>query len=544
MYALNNIVITVILMEQRQKGYLGSSPDQTLEHSQKRPRLDLSDGVCNLSRRLERLSSADVDPLLPSPAVQAIESWSDSQGSDEGGLQGLISPYSTHETDSVRSSSVGSENGSPPWRDTQATSLCDTPPVVADDLVCYGSLCGIRVQLDVHPDLVEVQVLDEYVSLDVKQRQELFSLQHQDQHVASLNLRVCKVFVQLQRFDLEYGAFIEKSSWIKRLRHWKKNSKNAAVLDADILVYGLAANAAEVGELLSQSRLFLQIPRKGQKHANISELNPHWFRINNEGQPSCETLDLEIEDRSKQLLSQRRAELFDCTPQISLLEEATIDPCVITILHPHQRIAVDFITKKEEGRLHSTVNMWQPEESRKHLSYFKHTIMGHTETRKPEEREGGILADDMGLGKTLTMLAAIVGTLQPSKLFQSQTRQNAVTPCSATLIIVPSVLVLDGWVQEIIDHIRPDTLNVYKYHGYAKEIDYAGLREKDIVLTTYATVESDARLKGHKFFPQYLWYRVILDEGKSNLSDVILGQIVRGKDGLPRRALNSSNIAC
>lgn len=66
-------------------------------------------------------------------------------------------------------------------------------------------------------------------------------------------------------------------------------------------------------------------------------------------------------------------------------------------------------------------------------------------------------------------------------------------------------------------HLTPNALKVHKYHGQLKQIDNAGIKELDVMLTTYATVEADIRRgsekDGRNLFAGVRWFRVILDEG-------------------------------
>ena len=59
----------------------------------------------------------------------------------------------------------------------------------------------------------------------------------------------------------------------------------------------------------------------------------------------------------------------------------------------------------------------------------------------PSSSRGGIFADDMGLGKTLTILTAIVKTLDHSMAFakgQTELLSKDEMRCKATLVVVPS----------------------------------------------------------------------------------------------------------
>jgi hypothetical protein len=62
-------------------------------------------------------------------------------------------------------------------------------------------------------------------------------------------------------------------------------------------------------------------------------------------------------------------------------------------------------------------------------------------------------------------------------------------------------------------------LRVVKYHGSGRSREPEKLAESDIVLTTYHTLLSDATRFESSIY-QIRWYRVVLDEGKLNISDV------------------------
>lgn len=129
---------------------------------------------------------------------------------------------------------------------------------------------------------------------------------------------------------------------------------------------------------------------------------------------------------------------------------------------------------------------------------------------KQEESKfnGGILADEMGMGKTLQMISLLV------------TKPLA----KSTLIICP-VVALYQWKEEIEKYTRQDSLKILIFHGTGKVTDSKELLENDVILTSYAVVESAFRKqqtgfqrKGQKVFEKSIlhateWGRVILDEG-------------------------------
>ena len=76
---------------------------------------------------------------------------------------------------------------------------------------------------------------------------------------------------------------------------------------------------------------------------------------------------------------------------------------------------------------------------------YEHAILGSRRMTRPNLSRGGILADDMGLGKTLTMISAILISLNEARTFMcSQNHVNIASDAqkllrsSATLVIAPS----------------------------------------------------------------------------------------------------------
>jgi SWI/SNF-related matrix-associated actin-dependent regulator of chromatin subfamily A3 len=76
-------------------------------------------------------------------------------------------------------------------------------------------------------------------------------------------------------------------------------------------------------------------------------------------------------------------------------------------------------------------------------SIFEHQISGRSQPIPPRISAGGILADEMGLGKTLTILSAVVHSLDEANHFTMPSGQTSVDdhlacPTKATLVVVPS----------------------------------------------------------------------------------------------------------
>ncbi|KAI9179485.1 DNA repair protein rad16 [Blastocladiella emersonii ATCC 22665] len=135
-------------------------------------------------------------------------------------------------------------------------------------------------------------------------------------------------------------------------------------------------------------------------------------------------------------------------------------------------------------------------------------------TRQETEYGGGLLADEMGMGKTISMISLML--------------TNRKTP---TLIIAPTVAVKQ-WEQEIAAHVKDEAkFSVLLFHGQKRVNEEAELRKYDIIITSYALLESAFRKQeyGHKRTkdgqkytykePSALhsihWERIILDESHS-----------------------------
>ncbi|PYH65798.1 DEAD/DEAH box helicase [Aspergillus vadensis CBS 113365] len=120
---------------------------------------------------------------------------------------------------------------------------------------------------------------------------------------------------------------------------------------------------------------------------------------------------------------------------------------------------------------------------------------------RSKQSTGGIIADTMGLGKTLTMLSAIVLSLEKATDFMQYTGRclegdHCAIPTKTTLVIVPSTRIIkelfDVWISEMERHIAPNSMHLSIFHGHQKKLDVKEYLASDVVLTTYATLASDS----------------------------------------------------
>ncbi|KAL6299805.1 SNF2 family N-terminal domain-containing protein [Sparassis latifolia] len=129
--------------------------------------------------------------------------------------------------------------------------------------------------------------------------------------------------------------------------------------------------------------------------------------------------------------------------------------------------------------------------------------------------KGGILADDMGLGKTVQMIA----TMAMNQPGEGDTHRS-------TLIVVPAALLLQ-WKEEIESKTN-GMFSVHIQHGREKIKSLPKLAEKDVVITTYHTLNSDFAVPSDVessdemdwivtnggLMARMKWFRVVLDEAQ------------------------------
>lgn len=128
--------------------------------------------------------------------------------------------------------------------------------------------------------------------------------------------------------------------------------------------------------------------------------------------------------------------------------------------------------------------------------------------------KGGILADEMGLGKTLQTISLIMAT---------HSEQTA-----PVLVIAPTVAIMQ-WKNEI-ERFTGNKLKVLVYHGTNRSQDPKEICSYDVVMTTYAVLESvwrkqqsgftrkGVKVKEPSVLHQINFHRIVLDEAH-NIKD-------------------------
>ncbi|KAI6090313.1 SNF2 family N-terminal domain-containing protein [Hypoxylon rubiginosum] len=352
-----------------------------------------------------------------------------------------------------------------------------------------------------------------------------FALKYGEIKFGRLNKGLCRQLTELtSKQQVRSQAYISANIWNTKISGW--NNQGPHYITAEVNIYGSRADAKEIGSILSRLGVFLQMPRHGED--NVEYYNPHILRI--EGfselasfeQPRVYTRDAskargESEERESQSNDTAVVDsILDSLSHHNILQEIAIVPDIRSTLLPHQKEAVDFIFQRETEQISSDLSLWKYNDMDADEPFYQHVFSGAKRPERAEAR-GGIIADEMGLGKSLVILSTIAGSLDRAKDFAAAENQQLSVPpmrktaSSATLILAPSSLLIDNWVDEIRKHTNPGTLPFHKHLGPERHKEIQLLYELPIVFTTYATVAAEFR-RGDSTLAKINWFRIVLDE--------------------------------
>ncbi|EFX01322.1 DNA repair and recombination protein rad5c [Grosmannia clavigera kw1407] len=293
------------------------------------------------------------------------------------------------------------------------------------------------------------------------------------------------------------------------------------IVKGDIYLYGQRQKALEIGDMLSKRKKWLQKP--GRAMRNVEYENPQFLEIKlteiktqyvqpvNSGQPASNK-SLSKSDR-EEVLQRMLNEVYktlDSTQQLEMVEGGV---GVGQDLLMHQKKALYFMLKREAGQIEGEHSLWEAIGKEEGFEIYRHKIT-NAKARdgfRPFESRGGILADEMGLGKSLSILALVVKTLEDGKQWASQQNasfENNDVPkhSGATLVVVPSTLLIDNWEEEIEKDVKVDH-TVLKYHGPGRPTNVDAIVKHDIVITTYSTLTAEfQQKKGPSLLHQIKWW--------------------------------------
>lgn len=178
--------------------------------------------------------------------------------------------------------------------------------------------------------------------------------------------------------------------------------------------------------------------------------------------------------------------------------------------HPELKDVFPYLLTLEGHKVERAV---QPDNMNVKLLPFQ--LEGLNWLLKQEDGEfgSGVLADEMGMGKTIQTIALFMSDLGK--------RPN--------LVVGPTVALMQ-WKHEIETHTKDGSLKVLLFHGANRASNAKELEEYDVILTSYAVLESVFRKERYGFkrvngvvkqkSPLHAvnFYRVILDEAH-NIKD-------------------------
>ncbi|WYZ36487.1 hypothetical protein EsH8_XV_000040 [Colletotrichum jinshuiense] len=291
-----------------------------------------------------------------------------------------------------------------------------------------------------------------------------------------------------------------------------------AMVKVDINVYGPRRTAQDVGEKLSEGRLWLQKPdysRRGLDYKNPHMLQHDWV----------EELDFEVARQvggggsakrqpRDENLRKIMMEVYQSLDKNRDLDKVDAGEGLKNKLLIHQQEALGFMLERESGCFHERYRLWKPVMFDGN-NWYRHKITNLKRRTTPEERGGGILADEAGMGKSLSILSLIVKTLQSGREWAEQENSNDdkltdISYSGSTLVVVPSALLIHNWTNEIDKHVQGN-LRTIKYHGPGREKDIDKIKNSQIVVTTYNTLSTEFKKKS-SLLHKISWYRVVLDE--------------------------------
>jgi len=110
------------------------------------------------------------------------------------------------------------------------------------------------------------------------------------------------------------------------------------------------------------------------------------------------------------------------------------------------------------------------------------------EREADQATRGGILADEMGMGKTLQTIALLL----------------AGEASGPTLVVCPAAAMLQ-WRNEILRFTKENSLQVDLYYGFERKHLSFDCPGRQVVLTTYQTLESDYRREVNKYKVRCQW---------------------------------------
>ncbi|KAG9233940.1 SNF2 family N-terminal domain-containing protein [Amylocarpus encephaloides] len=359
-----------------------------------------------------------------------------------------------------------------------------------------------------------------YHIFGIVQEENHYSLEHSGNKFAILSKKTCNELQKLlKERELRLEFYVLRKEWSRVLQSWPKN-KNTISLNGEINVYGAREVVVDAGNILSALGTFLQQPRFGLH--GVTYFNPHYLPLPGFSDVnSLETPMLAINDNTTTTVAQvpPPEEQIDASVEVTSILDSLSHHDYLRQQVADMRIKSSLLPQVYPLQC-SCSSLWEYNDTDSDEPFYQHILSG-AKRAEQNEAKGGIIADDMGLGKSLVILATIAGSLDRAldlvsaeKLkLNSERNPQPTVPSRATLIIAPSSLLIDSWIDEIYKHTYLRSLTFHKHHGSGRDIyaDKGKLQESDIVFTTYATAAAEF-CKGGSTLAKIKWFRIVLDE--------------------------------
>ncbi|KAI0514753.1 hypothetical protein F5B22DRAFT_636859 [Xylaria bambusicola] len=401
--------------------------------------------------------------------------------------------------------------------------------MAGDERICYGMIYQVEVKLSESNMPKLNSKLQHETRATGAEKVLVFTVERKVDHLtvtftdgATLGILSDSMFESLSPVMEQYSSFFLEgvaSTNVLRDRIGKIIKSSDRKIRMDINVYGLRDAAKKIGDELSVKKLWLQRPDNYK--TDFPYDNPHVVHFPDINQISAGANDMRRPlDEQGQMTKQDRIQKIVSEVHISLqrageLETTSGDRRLQTTLLDHQQRALTFMKQRESGNIPEKYRLWKKSQCEGKEMYI-HRVTKTRSTVPPEERGGGILADEMGMGKSLCLLALLLDTLDEGRQWAQRRQSEAYHSTGiekysrATLVIVPSALLINNWLNEVRKHIG-DSLKHVKYHGVGREKDLNVLADCDLIVTTYQTLRTEFASKKSKLHKIW-WYRIVLDE--------------------------------
>ncbi|KAF9878016.1 DNA repair and recombination protein rad5c [Colletotrichum karsti] len=453
----------------------------------------------------------------------AIQQWGDATMASTGGSY----------TSQPSPSGSGSSRDSLPA--THSPSLAPESIVTGSDScssadeevekICYGMLYNVDVKLIGDMTIIDTKLTEAVKSGKTHQR---FTLSEQQDHVL-LAFKDGTDFGYLRsgpgkslsplltQSSVEFEPIAPTATLRETIGRAKKPVE--AMVKVDINVYGPRRLAQNIGDKLSEGKLWLQKP--SHKRREVDYENPHMLQLDDLEDLTLEPVrevngGAQAKRRSRENnLSDMMKEIYESLNRTRHHDKAERAEGLRNELLMHQQEALGFMLQRESGEIDERYQLWEPIEVDDEVRY-RHRITNVKQRTKPDERGGGILADEMGMGKSLSILSLIMKTMKSGLEWAEHENSNEeklkdVNYSGATLVVVSSAQVLIyNWMDEVEKHVV-GKLKTIKYHGPNRERDIEKIMNSQIVVTTYNTLSAEFENKS-SLLHKIGWYRVVLDE--------------------------------